>query len=160
VSGGWVVGGGGVVGDGGGGLVFVGVFVVGRGVLVGTGVDVRVRVAVRGGIGVWVLVGVGGGESSWVRVMIGVKEIHAEGTGEFVAVKVAVEVWVIVKVKLGRTLTSVLVDVGDDVWVKKSRANAPCVRARSIGVGVGENLGAMTISSCVSILPPDIKTGK
>jgi hypothetical protein len=150
-------GGGGVVvvGDGGGGLVFVG-----RGVLVGTGVDVRVRVAVRGGIGVRVLVGVGGGESSWVRVMIGVKEIHAEGTGEFVAVKVAVAVWVIVKVKLGRTLTSVLVDVGDDVWVKKSRANAPCVRARSIGVGVGENLGAMTISSWVSILPPDIKTGK
>jgi hypothetical protein len=103
---------------------------------------------------------VGGDEPSSVLVSIGVKEIHPNGVGELVVLKVAVEVWVRVKVRLGRILTSVLVAVGEAVGVKKSRAKASCVRARSSGVGVGENLGTGTISSWVSTLPPEITNGR
>jgi hypothetical protein len=73
---------------------------------------------------------VGGDEPSSVLVSIGVKEIHPKGVGELVIIKVAVEVWVRVKVRLGRILTSELVAVGEAVGVKKSRAKASCVRAR------------------------------
>lgn len=47
----------------------------------------------------------------------------------------------------------------DVVPVKKRRANASRVKARSSGVGVAVNLGVSTISGRVSSLFPDITNG-
>jgi len=50
--------------------------------------------------------------------------------------------------------------MGEAVGEKKSRAKAARVSDLSMGVAVGLLLGARTISSCVSTLPPAIRTGK
>ena len=83
------------------------------------------------------------------------------GVGEYVDVAVHMGVYVMVKVKPGRIIPSlVAVALGNAVGEKKSKANASRVNARSRGVAVIVLLGARTISSCVSTLPPAIMTGK
>jgi len=74
-------------------------------------------------------------------------------------VKVKVEVSVSVNVALATSESSLNTPDREKVGVKKSKANASLVKARSRGVDVAVNLGVITISSCVSGLPPAIIMG-
>lgn len=138
------------------------------GVVVNVFVKVGVNIDVKVGPGVEVCVFVEVGDDLMIpppavavvptiKRDVGVKD----GVGDAVPDIAAMEVIVTVGVKLATRVSPPLTGmIREEVGVKKRSAKASCVNARSRGVVVAVCLGRRMISSCVSSLPPAIRTGR
>lgn len=150
------------------------------GVAVETGIDVEVGIMPGVDVGgvpvtveVGVLVSIGVALEVGVNVLVGVRlGVGEEVPGRLVSVKKMEEVPVAVGVLLGPVTgirgagVALSQGTGDAkkkkgrfVGVKKSLANASCVRTRSAGVTVAVPNGWRTTSLCRSTLSPDNTNG-
>ena len=104
------------------------------------------------------------GDSSWGRPVAAAAPVKGTTTTVLVVVLVLSPAARIAEVAIGEAVeegTGVVVGAitGEFVGVKKRKANASRVRARSMGVAVAVNLGVRTTSGRVSSLSPDITNG-